>query len=258
MHILKSLCAAFSMYSRIPVPQDFSWGKRDMQYTLAFFPLVGAVIGLISFLFLAVDGMLPESSLFVRTCILCIIPIIVTGGIHLDGFLDTSDALNSGKARKAKLEILKDPHIGAFAVIRFAVLAAFYAASVSMLKGTSATLYCLIFVLSRILSGISAVKFANARGEGTLYSLSCASRSKENTLFIILAAEAGIVLFLMAVVNPIEAMACAVGAGLCFVRYWIVSDREFGGITGDIAGWFLCLCETTMAVVLAVCSRLGI
>ena len=229
-----------------------------MRYTLDFFPLVGVVIGFVSFVFLAVDGLIPGASIFVRTCVLCIIPILITGGIHLDGFMDTSDALSSGKSRKEKLEILKDPHIGAFAVIRVFVLAAVYAAAVSMIQGTAATIYCMCFVLSRTLSGISAMRFRNARREGMLYTVSSATSVKENTVFVILATEAGVTLFCMAVISPIEAIACAVAAGLCFVHYWRVSDREFGGITGDIAGWFLCRCEAATAVVLAVCSRLGV
>lgn len=44
MHILKSLVIAFSIYSKIPVPQ-FEWKEEDMKYMLCFFPWVGAVIG---------------------------------------------------------------------------------------------------------------------------------------------------------------------------------------------------------------------
>ena len=43
--------------------------------------------------------------------------LLVTGGIHMDGYMDTMDALHSYGSREKKLEILKDSHIGAFAVI---------------------------------------------------------------------------------------------------------------------------------------------
>ena len=48
---------------------------------------------------------------------LVLVPVIVTGGIHVDGLLDTSDALSSWRDREKRLEILKDSHAGAFAVI---------------------------------------------------------------------------------------------------------------------------------------------
>ena len=46
-----------------------------------------------------------------------LLPVLVTGGIHMDGFLDTTDALSSWQPREKKLEILKDSHAGAFAII---------------------------------------------------------------------------------------------------------------------------------------------
>ena len=49
--------------------------------------------------------------------VLVLVPVIVTGGIHVDGLLDTSDALSSWRDREKRLEILKDSHAGAFAVI---------------------------------------------------------------------------------------------------------------------------------------------
>ena len=50
-----------------------------------------------------------------------LVPVFVTGGIHVDGLLDTSDALSSWQERSRRLEILKDSHAGAFAVITAAV-----------------------------------------------------------------------------------------------------------------------------------------
>ncbi len=55
------------------------------------------------------------------TAVLVLVPVFVTGGIHVDGLLDTSDALSSWQERSRRLEILKDSHAGAFAVITAAV-----------------------------------------------------------------------------------------------------------------------------------------
>lgn len=53
-----------------------------------------------------------------RGAVLCLLPAAVTGGIHLDGYCDTVDALASHGTPARRQEILKDPHIGAFGVIR--------------------------------------------------------------------------------------------------------------------------------------------
>ena len=108
-NIGRSLCVAFSMYSKIPMPQ-VEWTKESMQYCICFFPAVGAVIGAATLLWnMLVGAKLSGSLLF--TAVLILIPVLITGGIHLDGLLDTADALSSYKTKEEKLEILKDSHL---------------------------------------------------------------------------------------------------------------------------------------------------
>ena len=97
------------------------------------------------------------------------LPIFITGGIHMDGFMDTVDALASHQPREKKLEILKDPHCGAFAVLYcgvyllldFGLLCALFAAKM-------VTVCCLVFVLSRALSALCALTMPSARKAGML------------------------------------------------------------------------------------------
>lgn len=124
MHVLRAMAIAFSTYSRIPVPQ-FEWRERDMKYALCFFPWVGAVIGV---LFVLWNGLCEKYMVgdLCRVLVGGAVPIIVTGGFHLDGFLDTMDAFYSYGSREKKLEILKDSHIGAFAVVSFSMYGVIY------------------------------------------------------------------------------------------------------------------------------------
>ena len=103
MTFLRSLCIAVSMYSRIPVPYG-NWDKKEMRYSIGLFPVVGAVIGVMTWLWLwgmyriAAQGMtdLPQVVILLAcTLIASILPVLVTGGIHVDGFMDTSDAFHS-------------------------------------------------------------------------------------------------------------------------------------------------------------------
>ena len=119
MTIIKSILIAFAMYSKIPLPM-IDWDKRYMKYAICFFPLVGSVIGLIIFAFWKIQSFF-NIGVFLRSVIILLIPIFVTGGIHLDGFMDTMDAINSYQPRERKMEILSDPHLGAFSVITFIV-----------------------------------------------------------------------------------------------------------------------------------------
>ena len=112
MTVLQTIAVAFAMFSALPVPQ-FEWNEKNMRYAMCAFPLIGLVCGGLWCL----CGVLPLPGL-ARAAAFCLVPVAVTGGIHLDGYADTSDALSSYGDREKKLEILKDSHCGAFAVIR--------------------------------------------------------------------------------------------------------------------------------------------
>ena len=90
------------------------------------------------------------------------IPFLVTGGIHMDGFMDTMDAVHSYGDRTKKLEILKDPHLGAFAVICAAVYLLLYTGSMyEFCKNAQgkAIFYPVLFLSSaRVFSGLSVIR----------------------------------------------------------------------------------------------------
>lgn len=115
MNIIKSICVAFSMYSKIPMPR-VEWNEKNMKYAMCFFPLVGAVIGGLMLLVRFLCGRFGFNT-SVYAVVMTALPVLVSGGIHTDGFIDTADALSSYGDKEKKLEILKDPHTGAFAII---------------------------------------------------------------------------------------------------------------------------------------------
>lgn len=84
---------------------------------MCFFPVVGVIIGALVFGAGQLILRYTECGKLFFAAVMTMIPVAVTGGIHLDGFADTIDAVSSYKDREKKLEILKDPHTGAFAVI---------------------------------------------------------------------------------------------------------------------------------------------
>lgn len=133
------------------------------------FPWVGAVIGALWYLWKWFCDRFAVGTLCYAV-VGTAIPLLVTGGFHVDGFLDTCDALHSYQPRDRKLEILKDSHIGAFAVIMLALYGLIFLGGFSEI-----TTLCMITVtgagcfLSRVLSGIAVVSFPSAKQEGTLY-----------------------------------------------------------------------------------------
>ena len=151
MTALQTIAVAFAMFSALPMPQ-FDWNAKNMRYALCAFPLVGAVCGALWCL----CGMLPLPAL-ARAAGFCLVPVWVTGGIHLDGYADTCDALSSYGDTAKKLEILKDPHCGAFAVIRLCSYFAAYFALCGCVQFTPrvGALWALALVGERALSGLA-------------------------------------------------------------------------------------------------------
>ena len=151
MNLLRSFAVAFAMYSKIPVP-NVEWNGKSMKYAMCFFPAVGAVAGFFQFLagYLIMNH--TDCGKFFFSAVMVLIPVVVTGGIHLDGYADTVDALSSYGEREKKLEILKDPHTGAFALIWVCV---WFVADLALWSEVSADALAVLactYVFSRSLS----------------------------------------------------------------------------------------------------------
>lgn len=250
---MKSLIIAFAMYSKIPMPR-VDWEKKALSWALCFFPLVGVAIGLVLWGWMALAQVLHIGpALFGAVALL--IPIALSGGIHLDGFCDTCDALSSHQSRERKLEILKDSHTGAFAIICCGLyLLVFFALWCEVeAAGRAALVLALGPVLSRSLSGLFAVTLPNARGTGMLATFTAPMDTVKARLVLVLwvivcaAALLGL--------SPVTGGAALLGAGLACLYYRVMSARQFGGVTGDLAGFFLQSCELAMVLSVVIVQK---
>ena len=210
MKLLKAMAIAFSIYSKIPVPQ-FEWKEEDMEYMMCFFPWIGGVIGMFFFGW----AVLCEKFAVGNVCYALIgaaIPLMISGGFHVDGYMDTMDAFHSYQSREKKLEILKDSHIGAFAAIMLALYYMIDIAAISEIHTQKA---------------VSAVKAA-------LYF------------------QAALCVAIMLLVSGWYGAAAIGAALLSFFYFKKKSYKELGGITGDTAGFFVTVCEAAAAAAVAV------
>ena len=229
MTVLQTIAVAFAMFSAVPVPQ-FDWNEKNMRYSLCAFPLVGVLCGVLW----CVCASLPLPAM-VRAAGFCLIPIWVTGGIHLDGYADTCDALCSYGDTQKKLDILKDPHCGAFAVIRLCSYFVAYFALCCCVQFTPqvGAVWLLALVLERACSGYAVAAFPLAKNTGLAHTF--ATAADRTTVRRVLVRVAGVALW----------------------RYHRVAVKQFGGITGDLAGWFLQKAELYMLAALVFCQWKG-
>ena len=253
---MKSVIIAFAMYSKLPMPR-VDWEKKALSWALCWFPLVGLFIGAVLWLWLALARWLGFGDVFTAAFAL-LLPIALSGGIHLDGFCDTCDALSSHQSREKKLEILKDSHTGAFAIICCGLyLLVFFAAWCQVeAAGRTALVLGLGPVLSRSLSGLFAVTLPNARGTGLLATFTGpmdAARAR-----VVLAVWAIAAAAAMVFLSPWTGVGVLAGAALACVYYVATAKRQFGGVTGDLAGFFLQLCELGMVLGAVVAQRIEV
>ena len=255
MRFVRACVIAFSMYSNIPMPH-VNWEKEDMEYSFCFFPLIGIVTGAVYLLwwnFAKSAGFSPAFAAAVCTAI----PVVITGGIHIDGFCDTTDALASRQERARKLEILKDSNVGAFAVIWSIIYFLLYFAVwyQAFSDGISPAVPSLIFVISRGFSGLAAVSWKNARGSGVLFQFVSNAAGKIVAIVLVLwiLAASGLMIYMDTVMGIVAVLAAAA----VFGYYYLMSRRQFGGITGDLAGWFLVMCEFFSMLAVTVAGRVA-
>ena len=250
MRLIQSFFIAFSTYSRIPVPKA-EWSEENKRYSMCFFPLIGAAVGLVLAAWMWICAALEIGS-FLRGSIAAILPILVTGGIHMDGFMDTMDAVSSWQTRARRLEILKDSHTGAFAVIGCALYLLASAGLYSELP-SPLPMGC-VFVLSRCLSAFAMNHMPQANPSGMLSGFASAARRQAVDFACGCYALVCAAVLLIACGWP--GLAVLAAAGGCLLWYRHFAMKHFGGVTGDLAGWFVQMTELVCLGVLVLGGRI--
>ena len=114
-NLFKGFIMDITMFTIIPMPYKV-WEDSAVCHMMKLYPLIGLIVGLINYLVYLIASYF-NLPLIIITALTMIAPFIITGMLHLDGFMDVSDALLSRRDRKEKIRILKDPNTEAFSVI---------------------------------------------------------------------------------------------------------------------------------------------
>jgi adenosylcobinamide-GDP ribazoletransferase len=252
--LYESIVVAFSMYSKIPMPQ-VEWNEKNMRFSIAVLPLVGAVTAAVLYLLhnwfqrLGFNGVyFAALAVFFTVCI--------TGGIHLDGYCDTTDALSSHREPEEKLRILKDPHVGSFAVIDTVIvlLLQFGAWCQIFINSQQLLPVLLSFVLSRSLAGLAVVTWPCAKDTGlaAVFSGYASKRAVQVILgfYIVLCVTA------MLIRQTLTGGIVLLGFILSYSCFYFMVKKQFGGMTGDLAGFYIVVSETGTLLITAAAGGL--
>lgn len=250
--VIRSVAMAFSMFSIVPVPM-VEWKKENMKYMLCALPLVGVVIGLALYIWHVLCQWLDIGTILYAAG-MTLIPLAISGGIHLDGFCDTVDALSSHAAPERKREILKDSHAGAFAIIFTVAYFLLYFALCSELERTwlAVVIASLHHVFARAIGALAGVAFPGSGTTGTLAAFRGGAVRKAT---LILATWCVICAAVLIVLSPISGIVCAPAAVLLLLYLRCMSQKEFGGMSGDLAGYLITLGELVLLACFIVAEK---
>lgn len=233
-----------SMFCAIPCPWKI-WDEEARDRMLLFLPLVGLEIGLI---WAALAWLIRWLELppLVRGLVLCACPWFLTGFLHLDGFMDVTDAVKSCRSLERRREILKDSHVGSFAVIGLALLAlAQFALFASAPETADFRILIFVPVVSRCGSALAVTALK------PMSTSQYAAQKKPKSHLWILSAMAVAAMaagFLLCGRYGFALLGCAAGYGLTLCRGY----KSLEGMNGDIAGCALTVGELCAAAVYAL------
>lgn len=245
---MKQLLHAFamcqSMFCAIPCPWHI-WDEEARDKMLMFLPFVGLEIGAI-WAGLAYLARLIGLPALVTGVILCACPFVLSGFIHLDGFLDVTDAVRSCRDLQRRREILKDPHVGSFAVIGCVLLMlAQFALFASAPDDADLRILILIPAVSRCCSVLAVSTLR------PMHTSQYAARKKSKAHICIMAVMLCAVVaagFLLCGKYGFALLGCLLGYGLALCRGY----RSLDGMNGDISGYALTVGELWAVAVFAL------
>ena len=236
---MDGLILALQFFTRIPIKKEVSFQGENIGRSLFYLPIIGLVIGMIA----ALPAILLSGYSKPISALLTVLIITgLTGGLHLDGLADTFDGFLSGREKNRVMEIMKDSTLGAFGAVAliFAIISKLVA--VHELPAEYWIGIPLSLANARLVAGYVITTKKNARedGLGPLFKFSRPGRSVLLSGLVL----TGITLF----IDPIFLIPLA-GSFLLGELVSIWSYRKIGGMTGDVYGAVIELCELTSLII---------
>lgn len=231
---------ALSMFTIIPTPY-VEWDDEGIKNMMKFYPVIGLIVGsiwsIVYYLMIKLD-----CSIVLKSVVVTITPFIITGMLHLDGYMDVCDAILSRRERKEKLRILKDSTIGAFAVVSLVMLFLLQFSVMYSLVEEKIEFYyfILIAILSRATVAYYMLKVVTIK-ESSLGTYFKKGTGKFDRILMILIIA--ILFFICYYLSGFRAITMVLTSIFVISICTFKCFKEFGGISGDVAGFSLVLGE---------------
>jgi adenosylcobinamide-GDP ribazoletransferase len=252
-HRLHPFFNAISFLTSLPVPGNVI-SEDSLARSLIFFPFVGVIIGIFisGFHFLLIRCFSPP----LAGAFTLVFWVWITGGLHLDGFIDCCDALLASTSPEKRLEILKDTSAGSFGVIGAILLLLVKYSSILCLKQalSDAALF-LVPVSGRLALCYVILRYPYARINGMGRIFKDAAGKKEAISTIVVLILSGMLVFPF-VYPPFIGYMFYIFSLLCIevCGFWML--KRVAGFTGDMYGAICELVETAGLIFFVAAGRL--
>lgn len=239
---MRNLRTAFGLLTTLPVGISEPWQSGDSGRAGIWVPLVGVVIGGLTWLcWLALSKYIPPPVAGLGALLMW---VGLTGGLHLDGLADCCDGLPGSASRERRLEIMKDPHLGAFGVIGLFFVLTLKATALSLLAPSSGLSIVLAATLGRWLI-LPASRLPQARPGGMGADFAAGVRPAA----VWITATLPISLAVLLGMQGAFAVLAALISGAALLR---LAWKRIGGVTGDVLGALVEVAETAVLLTFTV------
>lgn len=238
--ILDGIIFAFQLLSTVPFKKQVAYEEKEVRVSIISYPIVGAVLGLLLVSSLYILEMWTNLSLVVIALFLVTFGVIFSGGLHIDGWMDCSDAFFSYKSKPEKLKIMEDSRIGAFAAIALLFLFAwkfvFVYEVIQLLTKAEYLLIAFIPFLSRMNMGLKLYFGKLARKEGMAFSMRKYSKKQDSFFYFLMIAVIFILIYLLATSLSFYVIGLVISSAIFLRSSMKLDEIAFGGMTGDTLG----------------------
>ncbi|GGG11620.1 adenosylcobinamide-GDP ribazoletransferase [Paenibacillus abyssi] len=260
---VQAFITALQFLTRLPIPLHIAFTNETTRRSVVFFPFAGLLIGLLVTSSGAVlQHLLPALPAAVM---MLAVWVALSGGLHLDGWMDTADGVLSHRSRERMLEIMKDSRVGAMGVIagvlllllKFALLSAQLEQQLSWIVMGH---LIAIPVWSRLAMAMAMVGWRMARGSEGMAGLFGGVGTRHLMGSCAVTLTAILTVYLLMGMSPGAAMFYLVAAFIITIiaswgmGWWL--NRKLGGLTGDTYGAINEAVEVVLLIALAIWMHL--
>lgn len=225
------MLTAFRTLTILPLP-----GKETENFSrsLCFFPLVGALLGLVVLLLHHCAEAIGFKQPFVLAVLCVAVVTLLTGGLHVDGLGDVADAFGGGKDKDHILRLLKDPAMGSYGVCAIVLDILIKAGCWQFfLEGGYPWFIFWSFVFSRSMQGFVIAFMPNARPESIAVPFGQGGKFGDLSVVLAYVFSGLAAAWLLSPQAALLCALCSLGAAVIFMLYCL---RRLQGITGDCVG----------------------